>query len=280
MSRTSSVRVAGLRLVSPLGDITVHPKVAADPAALAAVDFVVFATKSWQLEEAVATAVPHLREDAMVCGVQNGVSSIELLARAVPWSNVLGATCRIISFIKEPGVIRHVGVDPTIYIGEAGGQSSDRVTRLTTLLNVGKRLAVLGSSHIVGELWKKFVLAAPVSGIGAMTDSSIGAFREDLETRALLESGIAEVVAVGQARGIDFRADTVARALRFVDTLPADGTSSLHRDFEAGRRTELEALSGSVSAMGAELGIPTPTHDLITRSLLPRELVARGAGAT
>lgn len=275
-----ATRRDGLRLVSPLGDVEARPTVAADPSALADADFVLFATKSWQLEEAVAAAVPHLRTDVVVCGVQNGLASIELLARTVPQRNVLGATCRIISRIVEPGVILHIGVDPTIFIGEVAGQHSERVTRLATLLDLGTRLSVLESLDIAADLWGKFLLAAPVSGIGAMTGMSIGAFRKDPETRALLEAGIDEVVSVGRARGIDFGADAVARALRFVDTLPADGTSSMHRDFEAGRRTELDVLSGMVSAMGAELSIPTPTHDLITRSLLPRELAARGTTAS
>ena len=49
----------------------------------------------------------------------------------------------------------------------------------------------------------------------------------------------------------------------------------MHRDFEAGRRTELEALSGAVVRLGRDLGVPTPTHDFMYSCLLPLELGAR-----
>lgn len=262
-----AMRDNGLRLLSPRGDATVRPKVVCEPAAVASANFVLFATKTWQLEEAVAGAAPHLAPGCVVCGVQNGVGSAAELARFVAASNVLAATCRIISLIEEPGVIRHVGVDPTILIGEVGSGISDRVSQLSSVLTCGDKLAVEASPDIVAELWKKLLFLAPVSGVGTLTGSPIGAVRADPKGRGLLRAGIAEVAAVAAALGVAREEDAVERTLAFVDSLPAGGTSSMQRDFEAGRPTELEALSGAISRLGGELGVATPTHDLIVRSL-------------
>jgi len=270
-----AMKASGLRLVSPLGDAIARPALSRDPAALAAADVVVFATKSWQLDEAVASAAPFLKMDAVVFGIQNGVGSVNQLAGAVGAKNVLGATCRIISLVERPGVVRHVGVDPIIFIGEAEGQLSARVRDLGAALSIGRKLTVEASSDIVHALWEKLLLFAPVSGVGSVTGTSIGTFRADAEGRRLLTAAIAEVAAVAKALGIDLGENAVQRSLDFIETVPPDGTSSMHRDFEAGRRTELEALSGAVSRLGVGLGVPTPTHDFIVESLMPRELAAR-----
>ncbi|MGD8331795.1 MAG: 2-dehydropantoate 2-reductase, partial [Acidobacteriota bacterium] len=271
------VRRTGLGLLSPRGAAPPRPLLASDPAALASADFVLFATKTWQLADAAAEAAPHLGAHCLVCGVQNGVVSAAELARAVGADNVLGATCRIISFIEEPGVIRHVGVDPTILIGELDGGLSARVEQLSAALSCGDRLDVVGSPDIVAEIWKKMLFFAPVSGVGSLTGAPIGEFRADPKGRDLLVAAIAEVAEVARALAVDLPQDAAERALAFIDTIPAEGTSSMQRDFAAGRPTELEALSGELSRQGRALGVPTPTHDLVCDTLRPRDQAARSA---
>ena len=78
------------------------------------------------------------------------------------------------------------------------------------------------------------------------------------------------------ARGIALRPDLVERSLGFVDSLAPEATSSLQRDLEAGRRSELDAWLGVVVRLGAETGVPTPVHDVLYRVLLPTELAAQG----
>jgi len=270
-----AIRGDGLRVLSPRGDVTVRPRVESDPAALAAADFVLFATKTWQLAAAAAAAAPLLAANCLVCGVQNGVGSAAELARSVGDDNVLGATCRIISFIEEPGVIRHVGIDPTILIGERDGGLSARVEQLAAALSCGERLGVVASPDIRAEIWKKMLFFAPLSGVGSLTGMPIGEFRADPKGRDLLVAAIAEVAAVARALGVSLPPDAAESALAFIDTIPADGTSSMQRDFAAGRPTELEALSGELSRKGRELGVPTPTHDLICATLRPRDRAAR-----
>ncbi|WP_458440244.1 ketopantoate reductase C-terminal domain-containing protein, partial [Pseudomonas aeruginosa] len=45
--------------------------------------------------------------------------------------------------------------------------------------------------------------------------------------------------------------------------------SSMLHDLERGARLELPWLSGAVVRLGAEKGVPTPTHTLISALLTP-----------
>jgi 2-dehydropantoate 2-reductase len=112
--------------------------------------------------------------------------------------------------------------------------------------------------------------------VGAVSRSPVGAIRAVPETRSLLEAAMREVHALARARGIALPADAVARALRFVDGLPADGTTSMQRDIAEGKPSELESQSGAVVRLGRESGLQTPVHAFLYASLLPLEKRARG----
>ena len=51
----------------------------------------------------------------------------------------------------------------------------------------------------------------------------------------------------------------------------------MQRDIMEGRPSELEAQNGAVVRLGREVGVPVPINEFIYHSLLPMELVARGA---
>ena len=55
-----------------------------------------------------------------------------------------------------------------------------------------------------------------------------------------------------------------------MERIPADTTTSMQRDFRAGKRTELEALTGYIVREGERLGVPTPVYDLMYAALLKR----------
>ena len=270
-----AIRAGGVTVLSPFGDARQAVDATDDFAALRDADVVVFATKTWQLPDALASASVHLRDDALLIGLQNGVQSAELFRAGHPPDQVLGGTCRIISYVEEPGVIRHVGIPPTLTFGELEDGMTPRVEELQRVLHVGEKAAAVASEDILGDLWRKFLFFAPVSGVGSVARAKIGVIRTVPETRRLLHRAVHEVAEVGRAHGVGLGADDPDEAIAFIDRVPADGTSSMHRDFEAGNRTELDALSGHVSRLGAELGVPTPTHDFIYAALLPSELAAR-----
>jgi 2-dehydropantoate 2-reductase len=212
-----------------------------------------------------------------VFGLQNGVEAADVLSTFVPPSRVLGGTCQIISFVEAPGVIRHLGIDPTLTIGERSGGEPVPIESVAEALGKAQGLTIDVADDIGLALWRKFLFFAPVSGLGSVTQAPMGVFRSLPEPRALLVRAVEEVFELAKAKGVGLPADSVERTLQFIDRLPADGTSSLQRDFRDGVRTELEALSGAVVRQAAQAGIETPVHTFFYSALLPLELKARGS---
>jgi len=271
-----AMRRTGLRIESPAGDAEIPVTATGTPEDIGPADLVVVCTKTWQLPAALEATTAMMGPGTVVFGLQNGVEAASELAATVGADHVLGGTCRIISYVAEPGVIRHVGIDPTVTFGEVTGGLTERVQRIADDLRGAVGAAIVASADIQVDLWKKFLFFAPVSALGSVTQVPIGAFRSVPEVRSILEEAIAEVLAVGRAQGVALTSEDADRAGAFIDTLPADGTSSMQRDFAEGRRTELEALSGALVRLGADVGVPTPAHSFLYGALLPLELKARG----
>ena len=271
-----AIRADGLAVESVLGDFVVFPaKATDDPATVGPVDLVIFAVKTWQLDAAAEQARPLFLEDTVALPLLNGVENADVLAERFGREQVLGGLCRILSFIEAPGRIRHVGLDPSVVLGELDNRRTERVERVhRTLVDAGIHAEIAPDIHVA--IWRKFLLISTWSGIGAVTRVPIGRWREVEGVRAMAEEGLREVVAVARARGVDLEENQVTKVMEGFDAAPADGTASMQRDVMAGRPSELEAQSGAVVRLGSDAGVPTPVHGFLYHGLLPQERRARG----
>lgn len=272
-----AIQTGGLRVDSVLGDFTIQPAEASDdPAHVGPVEAVLVCVKAWQVAEAAQAIRPMVGPETMVVPLQNGVDAPGQLAAVLGWERVLGGLCGLIALVAGPGHIRHTGIDPYITFGEWDNRRSERVERLRQAFARAKGVLVDVPADIKAAMWRKFLLIATWSGVGAVTRAPIGVLRSVPETRELLAQSLQEIYNVALAHQIALPADAVSQTLAFIDTFPPHGTASMQRDMMAGRPSELASQNGAVVRLGREVGVATPLHSFIYHSLLPSEKRARG----
>jgi 2-dehydropantoate 2-reductase len=270
-----AIRRQGLRIVSPLGDVHVSPaKAIASIAQAETADLVLVGVKLWDTEAVAPTLRPLAERGAAILSLQNGVQKDEVLRRHLPPEAVMGGLCYISALIEAPGVIRHHGTLQRLVFGEYGGAQSARAQAFLDACRCAGIDTEL-SGDIERLIWEKFVFLVGLSGTTTFFRQPIGPVREGPDSRALLLDAMAEVVAVGRARGVSLPPDFAEDRLAFCDTLPAAMTSSMHGDLDRGHRLELPWLSGGVVEMGAAAGVATPANQRITDALAP---FAQGRG--
>lgn len=270
-----ALRARGLRVDSINGDFHVQVKATDDPSSVEPVDAVLMATKTWQLQDAARQIVPMLKPDTAVVPLENGIDAPEQLAPIVGPGRVLGGLCGIVSYIVEPGHIRHAGIEPFLLFAELDDQPSERVALLrATFESAG--IKVQETDDIHRSLWSKFLFIAPLSAIGAATRMPVGVWRSIDETRALAERMLGEIVALAQARGVKLSEAAVMATMQRYDNMPPESTSSMQRDVECGRPSELESQLGVIVRSSREHGLPCPVSDALYAALLPLERRARG----
>jgi 2-dehydropantoate 2-reductase len=274
----AAIREAGLRLISPHGDLTIDPARATDdPAEIGPADVVLFAVKLYDTEAAGRALAPLVGEATAVLSLQNGVEAEAQLAAIVGPEHVMGGVAQIAAVIDSPGVIRHSSPFARIIFGELDGRRSPRAEALLAACESAAIDAHL-SEEIETEIWNKFVFLATFSAVGTLSGLPAGAIQEDPDLRAVTARALNEAVAVGRAKGIPLDQDFAPDDLGLFDTLPPGMKSSMHQDLERGNRIEVEHLSGAVARMGAALGVATPVHHTVYAALKRHAHGRRGEG--
>lgn len=271
-----AIREHGIRVDSVLGYFVVSPAQATeDPVQVGAVDMVLLGVKAYQVETVLPVLHPLVGPETTIVPLQNGVEAPNQIAKVFGAKHVVGGLAKIISFKVGAGHIRHVGADPYIAIGEMDKRFSERTERIRQVFQ-RSGISVDAQPDIEAALWEKFLFVVSWGGVGAMSDAPIGVIRSIPETRTMLEQSMAEVLSVAKAKKISIEEDIIRNTMAFVDTLPANGTTSLQRDIMDGYPSELDFWNGAVVRLGKKVDVETPLNSIIYGSLLPRELRARG----
>lgn len=266
-SHLAAMRTAGLRVRSYYGDFHVERVHATDdPAEIGCVDYVLICVKCWDTLEAARAAGAMVGPHTAVISLQNGVEKEETIAGVVGPEHVVGGLTYVISRIAAPGAIEQIGPTAKVVVGERDGQVTPRA------LDLARDFRAAGidldlSTEIVSDIWRKFLHICAFSGTCTVTRSALGPVLRDPDTRALFIACMEEVKAVADAKGIPLEPDIVQAQLARADGFAPEAKPSMLTDLERGNRLELDWLSGAVSRMGRELGIPTPANHFIYTAL-------------
>jgi 2-dehydropantoate 2-reductase len=272
----AAMRARGLSVLGPRGDIHLNPVQATDdPASIGPVDYLMFCVKLWDVESAGAAVRPLVGPTTAVIPLQNGIDASERLIPILGKDAVMGGVAQMSATVAEPGVIRQTGTFMRLVFGELDGRPSQRGAAFHALCR-GAGFDSTNTNEIIIALWEKFVLLAANSSVSALTRLPFGKLRDDPDVFALFEKTTAEVAAVGRARGIRLPADIEARTLQTIRNFPPEMMPSMPVDLLCGNRLELPWLAGKVVALGREVGVSTPTFDVMYAALKP---YANGAPA-
>jgi 2-dehydropantoate 2-reductase len=275
------LRQKGLTVRTPDDSFVVKVEAADEVKHFGKVDWAIFSVKTYSLAELAPAAAYLAQGGALILPLLNGVDIAErLIERGVPSANVIGGLTTISAVRSGPGVFERCGKVQQIVIGEfdqAGGDGRrERVKQIAEALReAGVEIRI--SNDIRADLWRKFAFLAPMAAACGLARAPSGPILANPLGRLLLERAIREVISVAQVRGIALEDDELDRIMTFSDTLPPTNKPSLLVDLEAGRPTEIDDLSGSVSRMGRQAGIETPVHDTAAAAISIASSVARKA---
>ncbi len=271
-----AIREKGLQVRSVHGGFLVSPaRATADPAEVGKVDLILFATKTYHTDAAAQAIKPMVGKETVVVPLQNGIDAAERIGAQVGKEHLVGGVTWLSSAIEAPGIIGQYSQFRRVVLGEFDGKMTQRLKMIQETLQA-TGITVELSADILKVLWTKFVFISAASALGSLTRATIGEYRQVPETREILRQALEEVAAVAQARGVQLERDLVAKTLEFIDNAAPDMKTSMQRDVEAGRPSELESRIGVVPRLGGQAGVPTPVLRLAYAVLKPGDLKAQG----
>ncbi len=223
--------------------------------------------KTYDLDDAATGLPPLLGPETVIITLQNGIDAAERVARVVGADHVLAGVTYVNATRDAPGMIRHSGGDRLVF-GELRGGSSQRTQ---PILEAFKQAGIVAEVHAeIGlVLWQKFAVVCATGGVMAFSRQSLGPVLADPGSHSVMRDTVAEVVDVGRAGGVALADDYSEQVMALLAGYPPSAKSSMLVDLEAGRRLELDAITGTAMRLGREWGVPTPRNDMIYAALQP-----------
>ena len=265
----NALQERGMSVKSPQGDLRLENVSATnDPSTVGTVDVILVTVKLYDLDSACTAIAPMVGPSTMIVPVQNGVSAVDMISARFDREQVVGGLVFVASFVVAPGEIEHKTELHRLVFGELDGSHSDWVMAFR---DAGRKAGFDAevSEDIEAELWNKFALLAGTSPITSLSRQPVGLITSDEHLHEIARQSIAEVVAVGRAKGVKLAPDLVEATLALNARFDPDAKHSMLLDLEAGKRLEHEWVSGEVVRLGRELGVPTPFHEIAYALLKP-----------
>ena len=101
-----NIRERGLLVDAQEGRFTARPKAATDsPAEIGEMDYVLYCTKSYDVEGAVGQLLPCIGPHTVVLPFMNGVDGAERIRRMLPATEVWDGCVYVVAYIVSPGHI-------------------------------------------------------------------------------------------------------------------------------------------------------------------------------
>jgi 2-dehydropantoate 2-reductase len=217
---------------------------------------VLFCVKSYHTEEAAGVLARALGGSTAVLTLQNGVENEAALGAVVGEGRVLPGVAYVSAAVEAPGVIRHLA-EGSVAFGEADGSASHRARAIEAVFRRADVRVTL-SDNIWGVKWAKLAWNATFNTLNALVGGTFDRIGADEALMGVGERAMREIAAVAVAAGVRFPEQAVARGLAWARQALPIKTSTL-QDLEAGKRLELDALTGAVVRKAAALGVPVPT---------------------
>jgi 2-dehydropantoate 2-reductase len=287
----------GVRVLSPRGDFTAHPRTTSDLAAVADADVVFVALKAYSLPEIAPRLGRLLAPGAAAIWAQNGIpwwyfqslagsggltglQSVDpggVIAASISAQSTIGCVVYSSTEIIEPGVIQHVE-GSRFTLGEPDGSDSERCRLISAAFGAaGLRAPV--ETRLRDQIWLKLIGNVAFNPVTALTGATLGELGELPEMRQLLRAVFTECASVAARLGISFPV-SLDRRLE-AGLAVGDHKTSMLQDLEANKPLELDCMTGAIVELADHFGTDVPqTRAIHACAKLLGQLRTKHAAAT
>lgn len=260
------IREDGLAVITETGTFVTHPELATDkPEEVGVVDYLVLASKSYDLDEVAVQVRPLVGASTILLPLLNGIDNVSRLRAYFPSNEVWYGCAYIIARLNEPGVVESSGNVHHLHFGHEKRTSPE-------LSYIEQLFARAGIEATLKEdaqraIWRKFFY---ISTTAALTTYLNTGFRDlvwNEEYKPMYVGLMQELFKVSQAEHIGLPETIIDDMMRYGGSLPEGTTSSMNSDYLADRRIELDTLVGVVVRLAQKNQLQVPLYEKINEFL-------------
>ena len=229
-------------------------------------DIIFLMTKQQQNAEVVTFLKDFLAEDGVIVTLQNGLPEL-LIGEIVGEERVLGCAVAWGATMLEPGVCELTSAPDSLTFS-LGGFSARPNHHILDVKNLLSKMGTVDlEPNFIGTRWSKLLINSAFSGMSAALGCTFGEAAGDKASRKYVQAIIKPVQGKDIVKLMDYKGP-VKKAFAFA-IIPltirkhARLKASMLQDLEKGKKSEVDAINGAVSAFGRKIGFPTPYNDTV-----------------
>ena len=234
-------------------------------------DFILVCTKCYDTAAAASDLGRFsglLGPDGVIVLFQNGWGNAEYFTALFAKEKIYSA--RVITGFtrRQPHHVEITVHADAIHIGSLFGQSACRSRTSGTAIDTGG-IPCMTTDSIEKDLWAKMLYNCALNPLGAILDVPYGALADSPDTRQIMNTIIAEIYSVMNAAGFSTHWET---ARQYQDVFysklvpPTAGHySSTLQDLKAGRKTEIDGLTGQILKLARQHNVSVPCNSIVYR---------------
>ena len=237
----------------------------------APVDAAVVTTKTLGTAWAAEIASNILSPDGVALTIQNGLGNYETLVEHVGHPRAAVGVIYVGAQLVN-GELRATGPGKVELGRPVATKSRMKLDELGRLLREGG-MDVTVVDDAWPAVWRKVVTNAAVNPLTALIGRTNAELLSDAPASRVADCLAREVARVATASGVRIGEDEAVKQWRAMAALTGANRSSMLQDVEAGRPTEIDAISGAVAREGERRGVAAPLNQAMT--LLVASLAGR-----
>lgn len=251
----------GLIIQENGSDVTYHPAAVTSTKDLEPMNLIILFVKSLFSRAALSGNKHLIGPDTYLMTLQNGSGHEDILGEFVPENRIIIGTTEDNGAILAPGHIRRGGAGRT----NVGMLTEDTDHFLPKVKDVLDSCGFQGQIHanIQQLIWNKLFTNVSLSAVTGVLQVPMGYIAVNEHAWNLTRQLIHEAVAVAHGLGLEADEEEITEKVRLTSVNSPEGITSICADLRAGRKTEVNTISGSVVRASKKCGVPAPTHEMI-----------------
>ena len=235
-------------------------------------------TKAYDVSPAVAAIGHRLQANTRILLLSNGIGLIEELRAAGLSNRLYCGTTTEGAYRLGPRHIRHAGTGQTL-IGmprnqRTAAQLPDEDRHHAPAWAQQWSAAIprcQWEPDIDSALWRKLAINCAINPLTALNRCPNGALAERPELAERVDQVCREISRISDAAGFGEVAASLHQGVAAVIRGTAANRSSMLQDLEAGRRTEIEYITGQLLKIARQHEIPAPYNEDLMQRILASE---------
>ena len=257
----AAIRAKGLLIQGIMGERRFHLNAVEDASEIDEADLILLTTKTYDTIPAIKTAKHLIDKGTYVMLIQNGLGTEQQVAEELNTTRVLRATTCMGAIRVRPGVVEKTGCGLT----ELGSRYPENYAYVLEMTEMLRKCGfdVRASDNIEGVVWTKTLVNCGINPVGALTGFKNGEVYKNQELRGLVIRLVEEAVEIVNALGIELTTEDPVRYALGTAKATGDNINSMLQDILAGKKTEIDSITGEIIRLGKELGIETPSNESV-----------------